>query len=176
MNRTLFFKLITIFLALISLSTGEPCPCNMIGTILQCNVIDTSLPINADSCNMTGYDSINITYSGNVTLNFTTSSAKPILIRPVDGNDGHQLQISAISTSASLINIQFFLTTTQASVTLFTPSCSIIAATSTLSINVVQAVTDAIGFKIFDIPSATKMIISNYELSFDTTIVNSGVR
>jgi len=130
--------------------------------------------VNTGPCN--SYNSINIIYSGNVVLNLVSSSTKSIAIMPTDGTAGNTLQISSINSNASRIGIQIYLSSNQVLLPLFTPSSSIIAPNSILSINVIQNITDANNFQVFAYPSSTTMNFANYEIIFDTTNTNSGVR
>jgi hypothetical protein len=95
---------------------------------------------------------------------------------PTDGTAGNTLQISSINSNASRIGIQIYLSSSQVALPLFTPSSSIIAPNSILSINVIQNITNANNFQIFAYPSLTTMNFANYEIIFDTTNTNSGVR
>jgi len=132
--------------------------------------------VNTNLCNSNEYNSINIIYSGNVVLNLITSSIKPIFINPVTQSDSNTLQISAINTNANYIEIQIYLSLNQVLLPLFTTPSSIIAPTSTLSINVLQNIIDAMDFKVFEYSTLTVMNFANYELIFNTTVANSGVR
>jgi hypothetical protein len=177
MQRTLLFKLIITLVISFFSSNGQPCPCSINNNVVQCNVTSSSSTVNIGTCYYSnGYSSINIIYSGNVTLSLTSSSTNPIVVKPIDGSGNNILQISYINTQASLIEIQIYLSSNQVLSPLFTPSSSIIASTSTLSINVIQNITDASNFKIFDIPSSTSMNFANYKVIFDTSNTNSGVR
>jgi hypothetical protein len=95
---------------------------------------------------------------------------------PTDGTAGNTLQISKINSNTNHIEIRIYLSSNQVSLPLFTPSSSIIAPNSILSINVIQNILDAINFQVFAYSNSTIMNFSNYELIFNTTSTNSGVR
>jgi hypothetical protein len=176
MKGTLFFKLLIILIISIFSSEGATCPCYNVNYILQCQVTNISLAVDTGSCNSSVYNSINIIYSGNVVLNLVSLSTAPILIMPTDGTAGNTLQISKINSNTNHIEIRIYLSSNQVSLPLFTPSSSIIAPNSILSINVIQNIPDAINFQVFAYSNSTIMNFSNYELIFNTTSTNSGVR
>jgi len=174
MKGTLFFKLLIILFISIFSSEGATCPCYNVNYILQCQVTNISPAVDTGSCN--SYNSINIIYSGNVVLNLVSSSTAPILIMPTDGTAGNTLQISNINSNTNHIEIRIYLSSNQVLLPLFTPSSSIIAPNSILSINVIQNIPDAINFQVFAYSSSTTMNFTSYELIFNTTSTNSGVR
>ncbi len=177
MKRILLFKFLIALTALFHSSNGQPCPCYVDDSILQCNITSSSSTVNKNPCNLSGYNSINIVYSGNVVLSLTTSSSvQTIAVKPLDGSDSHVLQISNINTNAALINIQINLSSNQASTILIPATSSIIAPGSTLIINVIQSIVDPSNFQVFDTSSSPQMNFASYELIFNTTSAFSGVR
>jgi hypothetical protein len=109
-------------------------------------------------------------------LNITAPSIQPIVIAPVDGSSSNVLQISAINTNANRIQIQMSLSSNQVLRPLFLTSSSIIAPTSTLSINIMQTIPDAMDFEVVGYVSSSTASLANYEIIFNTTNTNSGVR
>jgi hypothetical protein len=107
-------------------------------------------------------------------LNITAPSIQPIVIAPVDGSSSNVLQISAINTNANRIQIQMSLSSNQVLRPLFLTSSSIIAPTSTLSINIMQTIPDAMDFEVFGYLSSSTVSLANYEVIFNTTNTNSG--
>jgi hypothetical protein len=176
MHRLVFFQLEIIFGIFIFSSNGQSCPYNINGGVLQYDAINASSIINTNLCNSNAYSSISIIYTGTVLLNITAPSIQPIVIAPVDGSSSNVLQISAINTNANRIQIQMSLSSNQVLRPLFLTSSSIIAPTSTLSINIMQTIPDAMDFEVVGYVSSSTVSLANYEIIFNTTNTNSGVR
>ena len=175
MKETSLFKLVIILTVSFVSCNSQYCPCGRNNGVLQCYVSTSAPSVNTNLCESNGYNLIKITYSGNVLLDLVAPLTKPILIEPVDANN-HTLQILSINTQAKKIDIIIQLSLNQASSTLFTATSSIIALNTTLIINVVQSISDAKDFKLFDIPSSTNILFASLELTFSSTSTNPGVR
>jgi hypothetical protein len=175
MQRILFFKLIITLAIFIVSANGQTCSCTVNGGILQCSVTSTSSAVDTSVCNPSNYNSISITYSGNVTLSVTSPSTNPIVIGPYDNSDNHTLQISNLNTNADLIKIQIRLSPNQNGLPLFNTQNYVIPSTSALSISVTQSIPDASNLQIFDNSVLSIMNLAKYTVTFDNGS-NAGVR
>jgi hypothetical protein len=131
--------------------------------------------VNTGACSTSNYNSITIIYSGNVVLTLSSSSAKPIVIQPLDGSDSHTLQISNINTQATCIDINIRLSSNQEQLPLFTTAYNVVPSTSILNINVIQSIPNTNNFIIFPTTIAPSISVANYSVNFDNGS-NSGVR
>ncbi|CAF0715956.1 unnamed protein product [Adineta steineri] len=173
MQRVLLFKLIIILVILTFSPNVQGSSCTPNGVTLQCSLTGPST-INTNSI-PTGINSLNITYSGSTSLSIMAPSTVTLIqMNPVDTNDNHTLQISNINTGTARIEINIRLSINQVSLTLFTPTCSILASNSTIRIHVIQTISDAANFKIFDSSNTGTMNFGTYEVIFDQNNSNSG--
>jgi len=177
MRRFLPFRQTIIFVTLFFLYNGQSQACSLNNRIYECQATSSSSTVDLTNSlpQASEYDSISIKYNGNVVLDLTSPSTKPIVIAPLDSND-HKLQISRINTNASSIQIKILLSSGQVAVSLFTDSSSIIAATATVTVNAAQTSSNADEFKIFAPSSTTTMNFANFELIVNATNSDIGVR
>ena len=170
------FMLLSAFAILIPLLTGVHGVCIPTGNDMSCTVGNGPSEVNTVSSISTPLNLLRIVYNGNVSLQIMAASTKFILIEPASDSDEHSLQITNISTNATGMVVRIRLSPNQARTILFPNPTAFNALNVTLSINVVQAVADANILKIFDGVSPTKASVVNYEVIFNTSGSNAGVR
>ena len=176
MQHTSVFAAVVALIALLCSTTVSADSCMVTAAILQCSVtgpvssLNTSLYSSSDS-----FNSITVTYSGTVSLYLITLSTKPISIKPMADTD--MLQISGLSTSASRIDIWISLSAARLSMPLFMASPNYaLTPSSSLSINIKQNVVDVSTFALFASDNSPRVTFANYEVVFDRSVSNAGVR
>ena len=132
--------------------------------------------VDTNAMNLTGYDLIDVTYSGYVPLDLIAWSIGRIVIKPASESDNHTLQILTMTTNASMIEIEIQTSASEELFPLFTNESIITAPQSTIQITIKQGMNDSKDLKLYDDIDSTMINFKHFELIVHNNDTNPGVR